>query len=113
MPTAASRPAQIAAAVLVLAVAGVSTDTGIGQLPSVVQELTDTLLAQKDEFATLLDDADLALRTITDQRDAVGAMFADVNEMTAATTRFLSEHGPRFDTLLDQLQTISEQLTLR
>ncbi|MGC7101948.1 hypothetical protein ACPZ19_45355 [Amycolatopsis lurida] len=112
MPTTASRPAQIAAAVLVLAVAGVSTDTGIGQLPSVVQELTDTLLAQKDEFAALLDNADLVLRTITDRRDAVAAMLADVNELTAATTRLLAEHGPRFDTLLDQLDTINEQLAL-
>ncbi|AXB48416.1 mammalian cell entry protein [Amycolatopsis albispora] len=86
-------------------------DTEIGRLLTGVQQLTDTLLAQKDKLVTLLGNADLVLRTITDRRDAIAAMLADVNELTAAATRLLSEHGPQFDTLLDQLHSITGKLS--
>ena len=106
----------LAAAVLVLGVAAVpgdrvgtvvaGNDAEVRQLLAGVQELNDAVLAQKDKLVAMVG----VLGSIADQREAVSAMLGDVNELTAAAARLLSENGPEFGTLLGQLHTITERV---
>lgn len=74
------------------------------------QQVTKSLLDQKDTLVQLLGDADLVAGTIAARRDAIGTLISDVASLSRTLAQFLDSNEPVIRSLIGRLEVVTTTL---